>query len=80
MLSRKFFGDALNHGIESIDNNNASMEADKKRCTESTSTAISFLSSDEPSPRDVSTDSPQMLRHRLNMEQEFDFGIPGTYR
>lgn len=82
MLSRKFFADNLNlsQGSDSGDNNNSSIDKDGGRRVESTCTALSFISSDEPSSHDRVPDSPQMLRHRLNMEQELDVGIPGAYR
>ena len=84
MLSRKFFAENLSicQGREAIASNHSTIDQDKMEGKESTSTAVSYLSSDElsPPPRDFSADSSQMLRRRLNVEQDLDFGIPGAYR
>ena len=82
MLSRQFFAENLSifQGNEAVANNNSPMDQDRMRDRGSTSTAISYLSADDQTPTDYTTDSTHMLRHRLNFEQEFDFGIPGAYR
>lgn len=82
MLSRKFIAEnlSINLGNEVAANNNSHLDQDIIRDRESTSTTVSYLSTGEPSLRDCATDSTQMLRHRLNVEQELDFGIPGAYR
>ena len=82
MLSKKFFDSAFEGSTENegINNNNVTTEIDRRNGIESTSTAISFLSSDSDIPKYGHQESPQLLRRRLDLEEEFDFGIPGAYR
>lgn len=82
MLSRKFFADNvhLNHENEKIGISSVAVDNEKTRGMESTSTAVSFLSSRGTTSRDFALESPQTPRHKLNLEQDLDFSIPGAYR
>ncbi|XP_065053655.1 uncharacterized protein LOC135682618 isoform X2 [Rhopilema esculentum] len=81
MLSKQFFDSAFEGSTENeVINNNLTNEIDRRNGIESTSTAISFLSSDSDIPKYGHQESPQLLRRRLDLEEEFDFGIPGAYR